>query len=82
MKVKANFCVSVVLMVLRYVRRRSVVRKERYYHEPCKTIDRLKRCLDAGDAAGAERQASAIKGAAANVTAEAIRSLDPLPAYR
>ncbi len=38
-------------------------------------IETLKRCLIAGDAAGARRQAHSIKGASANVGAEALRAV-------
>jgi signal transduction histidine kinase/CheY-like chemotaxis protein/HPt (histidine-containing phosphotransfer) domain-containing protein len=38
-------------------------------------IEMLKRCLIAGDAAGARRQAHSIKGASANVGAEALRAV-------
>ncbi len=38
-------------------------------------IEVLKRCLEAGDVASAERQAHSIKGASANVGGEALRSV-------
>lgn len=38
-------------------------------------IETLRRCLDAGDAAGAERQAHTIKGAAGSIGGEALQVL-------
>jgi len=40
-----------------------------------KRLDALRRCLEAGEQAGAQREAHTLKGASANVSAEAIRAV-------